>query len=423
LLLASVLPAAQRIVLGGLDFTFLRLLVIAGFARVLARSETDGFRWTALDKSFVALVAVTTITYALRLRSGTALVFQLGVAFDALGLYFLTRFLVRGWQDLDRLALSAILVSIPTAAFFLIEFQTGRNLFSVFGGVAEITTLREGKLRCTGAFGNAILAGCFWASLAPLMVARAFQPHASRMLSVVGTTCVLIIVVACSSSTPLMGLFVGIVGVCFLPIRSRLRWVRWGILGLLTSLHIVMKAPVWHLISRIDLVGGSTGYHRYNLIDKFIRNFSEWWLLGTNSTAHWGWGLHDTANQYVATGVRGGLLSLILFIAVLSLAFRQNGEIVRRAGANKPRLAYSWAMGVTLLMHTIMFLAVSYWGQITVIWYAGIASIASLTPLPTRHTLAAPETPRPPLAHTPTERQVRPPSPQGGLADGLLRRP
>ena len=33
-------------------------------------------------------------------------------------------------------------------------------------------------------------------------------------------------------------------------------------LATLVGLHLVMKAPVWHLISRIDLAGGSTGCTR-----------------------------------------------------------------------------------------------------------------------------------------------------------------
>ena len=73
--------------------------------------------------------------------------------------------------------------AIPTAIIFLNEARTGRNLFAAFGGVPSLTDMREGKLRCSGAFGNSILAGCFWASLIPLMAARGFQPGANRALA------------------------------------------------------------------------------------------------------------------------------------------------------------------------------------------------------------------------------------------------
>jgi hypothetical protein len=379
LLLASLVPSAQRIVVADLDFTFLRLMVIVGFLRVAMRSEVRGFRWTGLDYALVALILTTSAVSVIRRPTSDALILNLGVSFDAIGLYMLARLLLRSWRDLDRLALSAILVSIITAAFFLVELQTGRNVFAVFGGVSEITTVREGRMRCMGAFGNAILAGCFWASLMPLMGARAFQSRNGAGLSVIGVVCATIIVFASGSSTPLMGVAMGVVALGFIPLRYSLRPVRWGLAATLVLLHIVMKAPVWHLIARIDLVGGSTGYHRYKLIDAFVNRFREWALVGVNSTAHWGWGMVDVANQYVAYGVRGGLLGFILFIAVLSLAFRQNGIVLRRVTGSRGRTAYAWALGMTLFMHACMFLAVSYFGQIQMIFYGTLGAIGSMT--------------------------------------------
>ena len=41
----------------------------------------------------------------------------------------------------------------------ILEHLTGRNVFSVFGGVPEFTVIREGKLRAQAAFAHAIVAG------------------------------------------------------------------------------------------------------------------------------------------------------------------------------------------------------------------------------------------------------------------------
>jgi hypothetical protein len=384
LVLASLIPSAQRVVLGGLDFTFIRLLVLAGFVRILSRSELRGFRWQPLDRAVIACVVVTGIGYVARLRTTSALILQLGLTLDLIGMYLLSRLLVRNWRDLDRLALGATLLALPTAIFFMVEASTGRNLFAFFGGVPAITTIREGRLRCSGAFGNAILAGCFWASLTPLIVARGLQPGASRLLAALGTAGALVVVATCASSTPIMGILFALLASPLYLIRFELRWVRRGIVALLVSLHIVMKAPVWHLISRIDLVGGSTGYHRYNLIDKFIKNFGEWWLYGTNSTRHWAWGLEDVANEYVAYGVRGGLAALILLITVLTIAFRQNGRTLRHFRKDRARSIYAWSLGIALLMHTVMFFAVFYFGQTEVMFFATLGVIGSLTPLAAR---------------------------------------
>ena len=150
-----------------------------------------------------------------------------------------------------------------------------------------------------------------------------------------------------------------------------------AVLGL-TALHLVMNAPVWHLVSRIDLVGGSTGYHRYKLIDSAIANFSDWAVLGTKSTAHWGYGMQDVTVQYVLEGVRGGVLTLGLFIAVLVIAFRNIGNAVRALPDQDPRAKIAWAVGVSLGVHAVTFLGVSYFGQVTMIWCLSLALSASV---------------------------------------------
>ena len=43
-------------------------------------------------------------------------------------------------------------VLIPVAIFMTIEKTTGRNYFSMFGGVSTLTAIRDGKLRAQGAF-------------------------------------------------------------------------------------------------------------------------------------------------------------------------------------------------------------------------------------------------------------------------------
>ena len=65
---------------------------------------------------------------------------------------------------------------------------------------------------------------------------------------------------------------VGIVclGYAMFPVRRYLGWIRLGVVLMLVALHFAMKKPVWHLIARIDIVGGSTGWHRYNLINKAV---------------------------------------------------------------------------------------------------------------------------------------------------------
>ena len=69
--------------------------------------------------------------------------------------------------------------------------------------------------------------------------------------------------------------------------RGSLRTILACLVGLACVLHIVMKAPVWHLIARITVFDASTGWHRYWVIDQSLRHIGDWWLLGTTSTLSW----------------------------------------------------------------------------------------------------------------------------------------
>ncbi|MFH1371551.1 MAG: hypothetical protein ABII09_09745 [Planctomycetota bacterium] len=202
-----------------------------------------------------------------------------------------------------------------------------------------------------------------------------------RFWAVAGITTSITIVFTCASSTPVMGVAAGILGGAMFFLRRNMRLIRWGTVLSLVALHIVMQAPVWHLISRISAVGGSTGYFRYILIDSAIKRFPEWFLLGTRSTAHWFWGAQDITNQYIFEGVRGGFLTLALFLVIIALGFQGVGRLWRRHAGEPFKLALSWALGVSLFVSCVQFIGVSYTGgAILIVWFLPLAIIGSLSP-------------------------------------------
>jgi len=375
---ACFIAMAQRIAIFSLDFYTLRIMVLFGLSRVLLRKEYKNFNVMPLDRMIIAFVASSIIIATLRTGSTVTLISELGSGFDAIGMYFLFRCLIYNWEDIEQIILSFILISIPLAVFFLIEHNTGRNMFSIFGGVPEYTAIREGKLRCQGAFPHPIVAGSFWASIIPLIAARFWNNSASRIMTIIGLFCAGWIVIASASSTPIFAVLFGVIGGLMFRVRNHLKLIRLGLIFILVSLHIVMQAPVWHLLARIDAVGGSTGYHRYKLIDSFISHFNEWWLLGTNYTGHWFDNAQDLTNQFVLEGVDGGLITLILFIIIIIIAFRSIGFTWHRVYDDKANLAMAWALGVSLFVHCSIFFGISYWGPITMLWYLTLAMITSV---------------------------------------------
>lgn len=380
LIMASFVSTAQRITIASIDFDLLRIMVIFALIRVFVRRETH-LQWNLLDRLIILWAVCGTVVFFLNEGSISALVNRLGSSFDILGMYFVFRMFIRDWADIDSVVLGVILVSIPVSVAFLIERTTGRNIFSVFGGVPEFTVIRDGKLRCQGAFSHAIVAGCFWASMMPLTVAFWWRGIVWKKWALLGVITYSVVIICCASSTPVMAVFCMIIGGGVFYFRYHMQYVRWGALLVLVFLHMVMEAPVWHLISRVSAVGGSTGWHRYHLIDKAIANFGEWCFLGVRSTAHWGNGLEDVTNQYILEGVRGGFLTLCIFITIIVYGFRYIGKLWRASSNSTPRLAMSWALGVSLFVHCMNFLGISYFGQINMIWYLLLAMIGSLAPM------------------------------------------
>ncbi len=378
LIMACFVATAQRVVIFTLDFNMLRLMVLFGFIRLFLRKELS-FQWLPLDKVLIALAVAKTLIHTVQTGSASTLVFELGESFDTIGLYFLFRCLIRTWKDVEQVAMAFIFISIPLAVFFLNEHLTRENLFSAFGGVPEYTMMRQGRLRCQGAFPHPIIAGAFWAAVMPLMAATLWGGLTKGIWVLLGLVSASWIVIATASSTPVFAVLIGILGGAMFIFREHMKVIRWGILFTLIGLHMVMKAPVWHLIARVSAVGGSTAYFRFAIIDGAVNNVREWWLLGTPSTAHWFWGAQDITNQFVLMGVRGGMLTLILFVIGIALAFRGVGRIWRSEIDNNAHLALAWGFGAALLVHCANFIGVSYFGgQITMVWYLLLAMIASM---------------------------------------------
>ena len=383
LLTAAFIPLGQRLVVFGLHFYFLRLLLLVGFVRVLARQEVRGFRTNGLDKLFIAW-ALTGLLCGIIRGSGAE---TFGVAYNSLGAYLLIRFLMRKPEEvlvhLRFLAVAAVVIGVS----MIWEVMTRKNLFHVLGGVPEILLERGDRVRCQGPFRSPILAGTFGATLFPLMIGLWFQGGRYKRHAVWGAVGCTVITVLSNSSGPLLCYVAALAGLGLWPMRERMQLFRRGALAVVIGLALLMKAPVWYLIAKIsDLMGGG-GWHRSFLIDVAVKHFSEWWLVGTSRTADWAINYQvlfvdpnnmDITNHYVAQGVIGGVWMLGLFLAIIILCFKIVGRVLH-SGVDRllePKLL--WAIGVALVAHCAAFFSVSYFDQIQVFWFWFLAIIASL---------------------------------------------
>jgi hypothetical protein len=374
-----LMPMEQRVVVGGLDFSLLRLITIVAFIRILVRGEFRGFGFGKLDRILVLWVLSAFCFYVIRTGSG-GFVFSLGVAFDALMTWFVIRALVRTPHDVVLLWKQVAWLVLFLSPLILYESMTRHNVFGMFNYDGfDIAVVRNGRVRAMGPLSHPILTGTLGSVVVPVFIGIFRGQKKARVLMGMASVAATVIIVGSGSSGPIMALGVGLLGWGIWRIRGRMRVISWSVVVLLAVIHVVREMPVWHLMLRLSVITGGTGYHRYHLIDAFINNFSEWALAGTDNTAHWGWGLQDTTNQYVAEGVTGGLVTLILFIVLLRTGFAVL-RLSRRAferfeGPKSPGALLAWGCSVSLAAHCVSFVSVTYFGQFLQFFFIFIATI------------------------------------------------
>jgi hypothetical protein len=385
-LVASILiPIDQVLLIGGTHFPMLRVLVLFGAVRIFKDRNTSRYRifsggLNKIDVSQILLTIFTAINGILLFQESGAVVFQVGNLYTIFGIYFLMRFLIRDDDDIVRMIRTLAYIAAFVAVIMAWEIHTGHNPYAILGGAraASYATLmeRDDRFRALGCFGHPILAGTFGAILVPLFILLWRKGKKDRVLAGLGIAACTVIVLTSNSSTPVLAYAGGVFAIFLWPLRRWMRAIRWGIVILVVSLHIVMKAPVWDLISRIDISGGSSGYHRYMLIDQCIRHFSDWWLVGVKSTYEWGWDMWDTANQYVGICDSSGLLPFLLFLATIVYGFKYLGS-ARKAATDKKKRLFLWSLGAALFANVISFVGISYWDQTQVVWYGLLAAISA----------------------------------------------
>ncbi len=137
--IAVFINPAQRLVIGPFDFTMMRLLLISGALRVVLRSDVHRIEWRNVDYAIVSFILFSAIAYIILWPNMASVVYQLGVIFDALLLFFVLRVYLRSLDQIIVLMQILAWICIVSAILMTLEQFTQHNLFSVLGGVSETT--------------------------------------------------------------------------------------------------------------------------------------------------------------------------------------------------------------------------------------------------------------------------------------------
>jgi hypothetical protein len=381
LILATfTISLGQVVVVAGIHFTVLRILILAGLIRWAAYKDAKfagGFN--TLDRLVTLWAFSSLIVISLQWMETQALIKSLGDFLDLLGGYYVARFLIRDVEDLKRAIKALAAVTVVMSVCMINEQITHQNVFGLLGP-AMPPQIRDGKLRSQGAFEVYIDAGVFGAVLVPLLV-WLWSDKKSKVVTYLGVAGALTMMLTCNSSTPLLAFAGGVLGLWLWRFRKKMRLFRWALVLTLVALHLVMKGPVWALIGRIDLTGSSSGFHRYYLVDSCIRHFGDWWLLGYKNFGSWGWDMWDLSDQYVAVCLTGGLITFIIFIALLSRSFGALGIARKRLAAAGERKQewFCWCLGCALLAHVVGWFGCSYMAKMQMTLFPVLAMISVAT--------------------------------------------
>ena len=384
-LMAGVLyiPQVQAVEVMNFNLFSARFLELAGFIRVMSRREFSFSKLNKIDRALLLLYAFTAVVFSL--RSSESQAFVIGTAVDAILCYFMFRGLVTDAEEFRWFLRAFVVLLAPFALLVLIESLTRYNVFSIMGGGAFAWD-RDGRLRCFGSFRHPDLLGTLGASFLPLYIGLACG-KTDRMRAIVAIGLCLVIVRCSNSGGPACAAAVGVAGWMCWKVRTNMRAVRWGIVSVVVLAAVLMKAPVWYLLSHVSDITGGDGYHRAYLMDVTYRHLSGWWLDGLPLRETIDWFPYslptaaDITNQFVSFGLTAGLGAVVLFIVLLGFSGvgKALASLRSHDGESDGTEFLLWGLGVMLAVHIINWFGIAYFDQFYVIWFMQLAVVSSVT--------------------------------------------
>jgi hypothetical protein len=380
LLAFFTIPIGQVIVLAGIHLTMHQILILTVLAKMVAfrGSSSEGKfagGFNGLDKVVVLWTLSTLVVFYFEFLETQVLIKALGDLVINLGGYLALRFLISDRETLRRSAKVMATVCIIQGVCMGSELFTYHNVFGAMGG--HTPTIREGHVRAEGSMGT-LHAGAFAGVLIPVFL-WLWTEGKSRTAAATGIAGATAMVLASHASTAWLAYGGSLVGLSFWPLRRQMRLVRYGIAALLVGLHLTMNGPVWSLIEKIDLTGGSSSYHRYMLVDNCIRHFTDWWLLGCKNYGDWGFDMWDLCNQFVVCALTGGLVTLVLFMAIYKRGFGALGTARKQVGGDRGQEWFLWCLGSALFAIIVASFGINYMVHLMMCFFVVVVFISVST--------------------------------------------
>jgi len=185
------------------------------------------------------------------------------------------------------------------------------------------------------------------------------------------------------SSGPIM-MVVSII--LFLVMERFRQWVK-PLLGLsvvmCVLIEVISNRHFYHVILSYSNPIGGSWWHRAKLIDCAVEHFGEWFLAGYRGKDP-GWGAYlgsdhtDVTNEFILAGVKYGILGVIALCSVLVVIFSNLIRLYHSA-ADLQSKSLIWAFGSSIAATVVVFMSVSFFGQMITLLYFVFGMIGSAT--------------------------------------------
>lgn len=143
-------PIGQVLVAGGVHFTVIRIIILAGLARwvVSGRSQSagrleDGLN--SIDRVFILWAVSELVISSIQLMQTQALIQSCGDFLDLLGGYMVVRFMIQDRDDVLRAIKVFAVIASFMACCMMGEKLTGKNVFGMLGGAPLTPQVRAGR--------------------------------------------------------------------------------------------------------------------------------------------------------------------------------------------------------------------------------------------------------------------------------------
>ncbi|MBN2180477.1 MAG: hypothetical protein JW715_01085 [Sedimentisphaerales bacterium] len=395
-------PDYLRVSIGTIDISVGRIIVTVLFIRCLNNDLLRSrFEWSQLDK-WVALSMVVYVGMTLLTQPTFASIENRGgFLIDTWLTYMTARFIITDKETIIHIIKCISIALIPLAILGCIECLAGwqpfvpLKRFRPWNPTIETEEIeremRWGFTRAVGPFSHSILFGCGFAMFLPLIYHLRYEKNYWKRLAYIFSATNMIGALSSMSSGPWVMTIVVIF--CLLVERYK-KWLKTMLKLLILACigaELLSNRTLYHVIFSYAGRLGGAGWFRARLIDAAIDHFGEWWLAGYGGKDP-GWGHYfgmsftDVTNEFILSGVLYGLAGLMVLCIVLFVAFRNLISAHKKATSPASQSMY-WALGCILFSVAVVWMSISFFGQLVPLFYfiLGLIGSSSLFPAERRN--------------------------------------